>query len=263
MQTEELTELREKVALSCRILAQHGLVRGSTGHVSVRVPGTNEILVRGRPKVDKGLRYAEPTSIIRVGPDGEVIGDTAGVSRVSEIYIHTEIIKKRPEVNAVIHAHPTGVLLCTMNGVTLRPIFSGYMPGAMRMAAEGVPVYDRSITLQNLEETLPFVDVMGNKDVCLMYGHGIAVAGKSVEEVTSRAIALETLARINWFACLKGQPPEISDEDKEEWARRARASAERGRGGGEEGRDGGWAYYVNLLDQPGQVDVTGLGFPAI
>jgi ribulose-5-phosphate 4-epimerase/fuculose-1-phosphate aldolase len=263
MENQEFSELREKVALSCRILAQHGLVRGSTGHVSVRIPGTDEILMRGRPKVDKGLRYAEPTSVIRVGSDGNVIGDTGGVARVSEVYIHTEIIKKRPEVNCVIHAHPTGVLLCTMNGVTLRPIFSGYMPGAMRMAAEGVPIYHRSITLQNIEETTPFVEVMGNKNVCLMYGHGIAVAGKTVEEATSRAIGLETLARINWFAALKGHAPEISDEDKQEWARRARVSAERGGGGGDEGRDGGWAYYVNLLDQPGQVDVTGLGFPSI
>lgn len=260
--TEQLTALREKVATSCRILAQHGLVRGSTGHVSARVPGSADILVRGRPGVDKGLRYAEPTSIIRVGPDGKTVGDTGGVNRVSEIYIHTELYKARPDVNCVIHAHPTGVLLCTMNGVTIRPIFSGYMPNAYRMAAEGIPLFDRSITLQTLEETLPFVELMGSKDVCLMYGHGIAVSGRSIEEATNRAVALETLARVNWYASLKGQPPEVSQEDKEEWARRARVAVERGRDG-EDGRDANWANYVALLDDGGQIDVTGMGFPTV
>ena len=102
METEQ--DLREKVALSCRMLAQHGLVKASTGHVSCRVPGENYVLARGRPQVDKGLRFAEPESIIRVDLDGNVIGSTNGVRRVSEIYIHTEIYKRRPDVNCVIRA---------------------------------------------------------------------------------------------------------------------------------------------------------------
>jgi len=61
-----LDHYRELVATSCRILAQHGLVSGSTGHVSRRIPGSADILVRGRPHVDRGLRFAEPDSIIRV-----------------------------------------------------------------------------------------------------------------------------------------------------------------------------------------------------
>src|SRR5581483_2194534 len=84
-----LDHLREKVATSCRILAQHAVLKGTMGHVSTRVPGTNDILVRGRPAVDKGLRFAEPSSIIRVGPDARPIGATRGVKRVSEIYPHT------------------------------------------------------------------------------------------------------------------------------------------------------------------------------
>src|SRR5687767_5947291 len=98
-------ELREKVALACRILAQHGLVKGSTGHVSARVPGRDEIVVRGRPKLDRGLRFAEPDSIIHVGLDGKVVGQPREVKRVGEIYIHTELYRRRPEINAVIHAH--------------------------------------------------------------------------------------------------------------------------------------------------------------
>jgi ribulose-5-phosphate 4-epimerase/fuculose-1-phosphate aldolase len=223
---DQLDHLREVIATSCRILAQHGLVSGSTGHVSHRVPGSEDILVRGRPSVDKGLRFADPNSIIRVDSEARPVGDTEGVARVSEIYLHTEVYKRRPDVNAVIHAHPAGAVLCTINNVPLRPIFGGFNPGAAGMARNGIPIYDRAVTLQTVEETLPMLDVMGDKDVILMSRHGILVTGNSVEQATSRALTLEMLARMNWVASLHGDPGEIGDLDKEEFDRRNRAAVE-------------------------------------
>ncbi|MEA2641311.1 MAG: 3,4-dihydroxyphthalate decarboxylase [Chloroflexota bacterium] len=268
----QLDHLREIIATSCRILAQHGLVTGSTGHVSHRVPGTDDILVRGRPHVDKGLRFAEPSSIIRVGPDAIPVGDNTGVARVSEIYLHTEVYKRRPEVNAVIHAHPPGAVLCTINNVPLRPIFGGFNPGAASMAGAGVPIYDRSITLQTVEETLPMVDALGQKDVILLSRHGILVTGRSVEEATSRALTLETLARMNWIASRAGDPGEILDVDKETFASRNQATAEaraagRNRyaelhpGAADGDRRGNWDYLTALLET-GAVyfDDLGMGF---
>lgn len=260
---ELFEELKEKVAASCRILAQHGLVKGSTGHVSVRVPGTNDCLIRGRPPGDKGLRFAPASSVMRVDPDGNVVGDTRGVRRVGEIYIHTDLYSHRPDVNAVIHAHPPGVLLCTMTSVKVRPIFGGYQPPAMRMAMDGVPVYQRSITLHTRDETRPMIDLMGDKNVCMMRGHGIVAVGRNVEEATHNAIVLETLARLNWYASLRGvEVPEISDEDKEEWNRRAREEARGGTRAARAEDGGGWAQLMALLEEPslGQVDDTGLGF---
>src|SRR5439155_9719143 len=200
---EMLDFLREKVATSCRILAQHRIVKGSMGHVSTRVPGTNDGLVRGRPQIDKGLRFAEPSSIIRVGPDSRPVGQTYGVRRVSEIYLHMELYKRRPDVNAVIHAHAPWVRLCTINNVPLRPIYYEAPPYNMLMA--GIPVYPRSITLQRLDETLPALDTMGDKNVCLLSRHGVIVAGRSVEDVVGRIITLEDLARNNWLAALQGE----------------------------------------------------------
>ena len=117
-----------------------------------------------------------------------------------------------------------------MNQVKLRPIFSGYEPGAMRIALyDEAPVFDRSITLHTAEETSPFLDLMANHNMCLMTGHGIVVTGRSVEEATSRALTLEHLARVNWLAHLGGGAPDISDVDKAEWHRRGPRVAERRR----------------------------------
>ena len=116
-----------------------------------------------------------------------------------------------------------------MNGVELRPIFSGYEPGsdAHRAVYNQAPVYDRSITLHTREETSPFLDLMAQHNMVMMRGHGIVVAGRTVEEATSRALTLESLARLNWLAHLGGGAPDISDEDKAEWLRRDRESIAR------------------------------------
>lgn len=266
-----LDHLREKVATACRILAQHSIVKGSMGHVSTRVPGTDDILVRGRPPVDKGLRFAEPSCVIRVGPDARPVGATRGVKRVSEIYLHTEVYKRRSDVNAVVHAHAPWVRLCTINNVPLRPIYYEANPYNMLMA--GIPMYQRSITLHTYDETIPALAVMGDSNVCLLSRHGVIVAGRSVEEVTNRVIVLEDLARNNWLAALHGDVGDIPDEDKAEFGGRAVLSAEaRERGlpdelhpGGFEDeergdRDGAWEYYKALLDSGAlYVNDSGLG----
>ncbi len=270
-QLDPLDRLREQVAMACRILAQHRIVKGTMGHVSTRVPGTDDILIRGRPLVDPGLRFAEPSSIIRVGPDARPIGATRGVKRVSEIYLHTELYQRRPEVNAVIHAHAPWVRMCTICSVPLRPIFYEAQP--IGMLIDGLPLYKRSITLHTREETLPMLEVMGDRDICLLNRHGVVVAGRSVEDATHRLIELEHAARVNWMAAVFGDVGEIPEEDQAEWrARRVLAAEARARGlpdelhpGGDDDdgrseRDSPWTYYAALLDSGTlYVDDSGLG----
>jgi ribulose-5-phosphate 4-epimerase/fuculose-1-phosphate aldolase len=266
-----LDHLRENVATACRILAQHAIVKGTMGHVSTRVPGTNDILVRGRPPVDKGLRFAEPSSVIRVDSDARPVGATHGVKRVSEIYLHTEVYKRRPDVNSVIHAHAPWTRLCTVCNIPLRPIYFEANP--IKMLMDGIPVYERSITLHTLDETRPMLEVMGDKDICLLSRHGVVVAGPSVEETTHRVIELEHIARNNYLAALTGDVGEIPFEDKAEWKRRAILTAERARlglpdelhpgGSDDDGRgerDQMWTYYVALLETGAlTVNESGLG----
>lgn len=269
MATEE--ELREQVALACQILAQHGLVKGSAGHVSCRVPGEDYILIRGRPPVDPGLRFAPVESIIRVDLDGKVIGNTNGVRRVSEVYIHTEIYKRRPDVNCVLHAHPPAVRLCTISDVPLKVISS--QPADVRRIIEdgGIPVFGRTITLHNPEETAPMVDVMGDKNICLMRAHGLAAAGASIEAAVRLALSMESFARLSWLASLRGVPiPEVPPEDKETFLRR-RGTEDQNElhpMGGEpvpsgDGEGEGWAYLKAMLDTGALQfnEMAGLGAP--
>lgn len=240
--SDDLAELRRKVALSCRILAMTGLVKETTGHVSARIPGADEMLIRGRGPDETALLFTTDQDILRVDFDGRGVDRAAGLTTPQELPIHGEIYKARPDAACVVHAHPLASLLCGLAGLELRPIFGAYDPAAMRLALDGVPVFPRSLTLTRPELVWPMLEVMGQRDVCLMYGHGITVIGSSVEQATVRAIKLETLARVTWQATARGAVPDISREDLAAFARP------------DSGRRSDsampiWRYYVRLLEQ--------------
>ena len=61
---------------------------------------------------------------------------------------------------------------------------------------------------------------MGGSDVCILRGHGLIVAGSSVEQATITAIKLDTLAKMNLQAASIGKVPSVPDEDIREFQNR-------------------------------------------
>lgn len=210
----EIEALQEKVALACRILAMEGMVNDILGHVSVRIPKTDEMLIRCRGEEEFGLPFTTSSAIRRVDFDGK--GDLSGgrYEIPLELPIHGEIYKYRSDVQCVVHAHPPAIVALALTGVPLRPIFGAYNIPAMRMALEGIPFFPRSIHIRRPEIAAQLIAVMGNQDVCVMKAHGITVVGRSIEEAVVRALNLNTLARMTLEVAKTGQPmPEISQQD--------------------------------------------------
>ena len=71
----EIDDLKERVALGCRVLAKLSLTREPAGHVSARIPGTDHILIRGRGATESGVRYTKAEDVIEVDLDGKKVGD--------------------------------------------------------------------------------------------------------------------------------------------------------------------------------------------
>jgi ribulose-5-phosphate 4-epimerase/fuculose-1-phosphate aldolase len=141
---ETLEELREKVAVSCRILAMEGLVEEILGHVSARIAGSDEMWIRCRSPEEEGVRYTTLEAIQRVDFDGKGPHKEEQFQVPNELPIHGEIYKKRSDVGCVIHAHPKEALICGITELEFRPIFGAFNIQAMRMALEGIPVFPRS-----------------------------------------------------------------------------------------------------------------------
>jgi ribulose-5-phosphate 4-epimerase/fuculose-1-phosphate aldolase len=239
------------VALACRILAMQGLVRETTGHVSARIPGTERMLIRARGPDETGLLFTSEAEIMETDFDGsDVPASTAqesglGLGKPRELPIHGESYKARLDAACVVHAHPLAILLCGIAGVELRPIFGAFDPSAMKFALDGVPIYPRSITLTRPELARDMLACMGERDVCVLKGHGITVLGTSVEEATVKAIKLETLARVSWLASQGGREvATISAEDQDVFR-------SPGHGGGKASALSVWQYYVSLLEERG------------
>lgn len=217
-ETPEVAELRGLVALSCRILAETGCVREITGHVSARVPGTDQVVVRCRPPQDPGVAFTVADDIKAVRLEGTNADLDGGYILPGEWPIHTEIYRARPEVGAVVHGHPRASLLCGILGLAMRPVVGAYDPGAMELAARGVPVFPRAVLISDVALGKQVAATMAAADACLLRGHGIVAVGHDVRAATVRAIKLETLAdltlRIN--AIPGATPWELSEEDIQE-----------------------------------------------
>ena len=80
--------------------------------------------------------------------DGAPAGLPDGYAPPSELPIHAETLRRRPEVNAVVHAHAPSVVMADLAGLALRPIVGAYNIPAMRLALDGIPVYPRAVLIR-------------------------------------------------------------------------------------------------------------------
>lgn len=241
-------ETRQLVAQACRVLGGLDLTKAANGHVSSLsdeddASGAGRILIRGRGRDEVGVRYTTAEQVIAVDGDGKKLDGAEGIAVPQEVFIHTWIYKKRPDVRSVIHIHPPTVVLFTMCRKEIEPIFGAYDPSGLDLILDGIPTYDRSLLIADDKLGAELADTLGDKRVCLMRGHGITAVGKSVEEATVRAIQLNEAAEMNYRANLLGIPLRISDEDMKVFgANKKRKDTS----GVSPHMMGTWRYYVRL-----------------
>lgn len=192
-----LAEQRQLVADACRVLAARGLADGYLGHVSLRVDD-QLLLVRCRGPRERGLRWTTPEDVHLVTLDGEpgADGELGDWSVPNELPLHTEVLRARPEVAAVVHAHPPAVVAADLAGLAIRPVVGAFdMPGA-KLAAGGVPVHPRGVLVRDRRLAAEMVAAMGDRPVVLLRGHGLTSTGASVQEAVLHALSVDRLARL-------------------------------------------------------------------
>lgn len=207
---------RELVATACRVLAHRDLAPGILGHVSLRV-GPDTLLVRCRGPEERGLAFTTAQDIRLVALDGEPASTGElddGYVVPNELPLHTEVLRTRPDVEAVVHAHPADTVAADLAGLVLRPIVGAFdIPGA-HLAAGGVPVYPRAVLIRNRALAAEMVAALGDRPVVLLRGHGVTATGASVPEAVLRARSVDTLAALTLsVARAGGLPVDLPPED--------------------------------------------------
>jgi len=199
MSTPDLVPLRRLVSDACRVLAARGLADGVLGHVSLRV-SAETLLVRCRGPRERGLAFTTPADIHLVDLDGAAAGPgelAGGWAPPNELPLHTEVLRTRPEVAAVVHAHPPAVVAADLAGLGIRPIVGAYDIPGTRMAAAGIPVHPRGVLIRNRELAAEMTASLGEAPAVLLRGHGLTSTGASVQEAVLRAVSIDGIARLS------------------------------------------------------------------
>ncbi len=238
----EIDDLKEEVAKACRIIGRLHLTREPNGHVSVRIPGSELVLIKGRGPLEAPLSYTTVDDLAVIDMAGNLVEGRDGLAAPAEVFIHTEVLRPRPELNSVIHIHPANVVAYTIAGKPILPIVGAYNPSALRMVDNGIPTYPRSVLINSPERGRDLADAMATARVCLMRAHGITSSGASVEEATLNAIHLNDLAELHFKADLLGGAVPIAEEDLRDLLDRLPADV-RQPGEGRRPPSSEWRYY--------------------
>ena len=216
--TVELGPLRQELADGCRVLAARGLAEGYLGHISLRID-EQRLLIRCRGPEECGLAWTTPADIHLVTLDGEpgARGELDGWTPPNELPLHTEVLRSRPDVAAVVHAHPAAVVAADLAGLGIRPIVGAFdMPGT-KLAAAGVPVFPRGVLIRDRRLAAEMVAAMGDRPVVILRGHGLTSSGTSVPEALLRAVSVDQIARLSLrVTSAGGRLEDLPDEDMAE-----------------------------------------------
>ncbi len=217
MSTHPDPALIDDLVLANHILVNQGVLDGF-GHISVRDPANPQRFFIARSMAPA---LVQADDILACDLDSNVI-DERGRKTYLERFIHGEIFKLRPDVNAVIHSHSPSVIPFGVTGARLRPIchMSGFL-GAT------TPVYeirhyageDSDLLVRNHALGKALAEVLGSHPVALMRGHGSVAVGSSIKQVVYRAIYTENNARLQAMSMPLGEVSYLSEGE-------ARATAE-------------------------------------
>ncbi len=204
---------QQLIARAVRILASSGLM-DMNGHISVRDAGDPEVIwINSRRASRSTLRYGDVVPLdLR---SGKRIGN--GDEPPSEFHIHRKIMQRRPEVGAVLHAHPDHIVALSIVGHTLQPV-----TGIGSFLPESVPMFDDANLINSEERGEHVASLLGENSVLVLRGHGVVLVGATVEEVIVQYACAEANARIQYKAAALGAPrvlrgDELASVRRESW----------------------------------------------
>ncbi|HEX6513785.1 MAG TPA: class II aldolase/adducin family protein [Chloroflexota bacterium] len=191
-------ELRQQCFLGARFLWRE--LREIYGHVSVRLPDNKGfVLMFSRvpePPID-------PDEVLTFDYEGNKLqGQTP---TPYEISLHTEIYRRRPDVNSVVHSHPHMATALSTAGKTVYGITQ-----QSKQFGAGVPVF-RGDFITDPELGIELAGCLGDHSAALMKGHGCVTVGRHVPDAVTTVLYLEQAAKQQIWAATLGTPELLPD----------------------------------------------------
>jgi len=200
-------EVREALLATAKEMIACGLVEGTAGNVSARLPDGNVVLTPSSVDYDTMTL----NDLVVTDIDGNIVAGER--TPTTEKALHLACLRKHRNIGAVMHCH---ALFATMFAVVRRPIpcvieeFDVYVGGE-------VPVAEYRLTGSDelAEEVSRWLEDRG---AVLMANHGLLCVGKHPADVLKVAKLVERTAQIIWGARMLGEPVPLPDSTLEQFA---------------------------------------------
>lgn len=204
MDFAEEYRIRKEIVEVCRHIYEKGFVAANDGNVSVLLEDGRVLITP--TGVSKG--FINPEDLAVVNLDGEVLSEEHRPS--SELPMHLYIYKNRPDVRAVVHAHP---LYSTGFAVAGIPLDKNVLAevvltlGAVPLVEYGTPSTDELPTAMG--------EYIRRADAFLLANHGVVTIGRNLLETFWKLERVEHFAQISFIARLLGGERLLSREEVE------------------------------------------------
>jgi len=202
-QREEVASLAEQKQqlVDCIRMLERADIIDYNGHASIRI-GENRIVInigscqRSQLKVD---------DICTIDFDGNVL-EGKGKPPL-EFHLHVGIYRSRPDVRAIVHAHPKWSTFLTMVGKPYQPV---YAQGSL---VYPMPVLDSPNSINNPAMAERLATTLGQRPAAMMKSHGAVTVGKDIVEAFVLANYMEENAYRQYMALQIGKPYSFDEQE--------------------------------------------------
>jgi L-fuculose-phosphate aldolase len=203
-------ELRQQIVRIGRLLYDKGFISASDGNISARMePGRILITPSG---LHKG--FLEPDELLFVDEEGNRVGTSSAASRrlkpTSELPMHLEAYRLRPDIGAVVHAHPPTTIALSIAGI---PLADCLLPEVIvSLGLIPTTVYATPSSEENVSAIREFIR---NHDALVLQRHGTVTVGSDPMQGFMRLETVEQNARVAYMLAQLGihnplNPDEVS-----------------------------------------------------
>jgi len=176
------------------------LITATGGNISVRVPGCPQHLWITPGSIFKGDLKIE--MMVRIDLDGNPVDQGFPYRASSERFVHCEVLRVRPDLNAVIHTHAPLATVLGLTGIPFLPISTD---SAFLGEITRVPFVNPGTT--DLGKAV--AEAMRDSYAVIMQNHGLVVAGRNLRSAADITLIVESTAKKILASYMVGKEPKV------------------------------------------------------
>ena len=199
-------ELKRLIVEIGRRIWTRGYVAANDGNITVML--NEKELLTTPTGVSKGFMTED--MIIKVDLNGKMISGNSKYRPSSEVKMHLDVYKERPDIKSVVHAHPPYATAFAVAGI---PLNKCVLPEAI-LVIGAVPIapYGLPSTMEIPDKIRPFIQ---NSDAILLENHGALTLGSDLMNAYHKMETLEHTASIVWKAMQMGNVQVLPDVERD------------------------------------------------